>query len=107
MRPTERGRIAPNRRGRRHPQALGLLESVAQGLRETAPPSFHMLEEYGPDGEIEEAWEGDRITAGTEGVEAIIITGHGYVEPRTDWQERGVVPPRGFHRRLVTGDERS
>jgi hypothetical protein len=107
VRPTERAGTSPNRARPRRVQPPSLLGSVAQGLREAAPPRFRRLEEYGPDGEIEEAWEGDRIAPGAEGVEAIIVTSHGYAEPRTDWQARGVVPPRGCHRSLVTGDERS
>jgi hypothetical protein len=58
-----------------------------------------MMEYCGPDGEIEEASEGhpidDDLPEGA--VEAVIITGHGYAEPRRDWRERGIVPPRGFH----------
>jgi hypothetical protein len=57
-----------------------------------------MIEHYGPDGEILEASEGHLISPGDEGVYTLVITGHGFAEPRTDWRERGIVPTRGFHR---------
>jgi hypothetical protein len=31
-------------------------------------------------------------------VAAVVISGVGYAKPRTDWRERGIVPPRGYHR---------
>jgi len=71
---------------------------LAQALRERAPQRYFMIEKYGPDGEILEASEGHPLGPDHEGVHAVIITGVGYAEPRTDWRERGVIPPRGFHR---------
>lgn len=71
---------------------------VAQALRERAPQRYFMIEKYGPDGEILEASEGHPITPGDEGVHTLVITGVGYAEPRTDWHERGIIPPMGFHR---------
>jgi hypothetical protein len=72
---------------------------VAQALRERMTPRYFMMQHYGPDGEILEAWEGHLMEPDDHGVHAVIITGHGFAEPRTDWRERGIVPPRGFHRR--------
>jgi len=77
--------------------AASLLSQIMEALRERARPRYLMMEEYGPDGEIVKAWEGSPIVPGHEGVTTIIITGVGYAEPREDWRERGVVPPRGFH----------
>lgn len=71
---------------------------LAEALREAAPPQRFMMERYGPDGEILEAWEGHPITPGEGEVHALVITGTDYAEPRTDWRERGIVPPKGFHR---------
>ena len=71
---------------------------LVEALQEVAPPRYFMLEYYGPDGEIVEAWEGHPIGQDHAGVEAVIITGTDSAEPRTDWRERGVVPPRGLHR---------
>jgi len=68
-----------------------------EALRERVRPRYLMMEEYGPDGEIVKAWEGSSIVPGHDEVKTIIITGVGYAEPRTDWRERGVVPPQGFH----------
>ena len=72
---------------------------LAQALRERTPKRYFMMERYGPDGEILEAWESFPIEADHQGVTAVAITGVGYAEPRRDWRERGIVPPRGFHRR--------
>ena len=71
---------------------------VAKALGEMVPHRFFMIEHYGPDGEIEEAWEGHPIEPGEGKVHALVITGTGFAEPRTDWRERGIVPPRGSHR---------
>jgi hypothetical protein len=71
---------------------------LAQALRERVNQRYFMIETYGPDGEILEAWESFPIEADHEGVSAVVITGVGYAEPRRDWRERGVVPPHGFHR---------
>ena len=71
---------------------------LAQALRERTPKRYFMMERYGPDGEILEAWESFPIEDDHQGVTAAAITGVGYAEPRTDWRERGVVPPHGFHR---------
>jgi len=72
--------------------------SVAQALRELASQRYFMTEHYGADGEIVEAWEGRPIEPGWDGVHAVIVTGTEYASPRTDWRERGIIPPRGFHR---------
>ncbi len=74
-----------------------LAEVVAEGLREREPHYF-MMEQYGPDGEIVEVWEGHPVDPEQEGAHTVSICAHGYAEPRKDWRERGVVPPRGFHR---------
>jgi len=71
---------------------------VAQALRERVPQRYFMIEKCGPDGEILEASEHHPLVPGEEGVHTLVITGHGYAEPRTDWRERGLIPPRGFHR---------
>ena len=71
---------------------------LAQALRERVNQRYFMIEKYGSDGEILEASEGHPIAPGEEGVHTLVITGHGFAEPRTDWRERGVIPPRGFHR---------
>ncbi len=57
-----------------------------------------MTEEYGPDGEIEEVWEGPEAGPEWGSWTTLTITGHGHAEPKRDWRERGVTPPRGFHR---------
>jgi hypothetical protein len=75
-----------------------LAQQVAQGLRERVP-QYLMTEEYGPDGEIVEAWEGHPIDLSGEGPRAVIFCHEG-AEPRRDWRERGVIPPRGYHRRV-------
>ena len=59
-----------------------------------------MIEDYGPDGEILEAAEGHPLEPDWDGVQALIVTGVWFAEPRTDWRKRGIVPPRGFHRSL-------
>ena len=71
---------------------------VAQALRELASQRYFMTEHHGPDGEIVEAWESHPLELGGEGVRAVIVTGTGYAKPRTDWRERGIIPPRGLHR---------
>jgi len=76
---------------------------VAQALRERASQRYFMTEHYGPDGETMEAWESHPIEPGQEGVRAVIVTGTDYAKPRTDWRERGIVPPEGHHR-SVWGD---
>ena len=78
---------------------LSLVGRVSQALRERMTRRHFMLEHYGPDGEILEASEGHLIAPDHEGVHAVVITGVGFAEPRTDWRERGIIPPRGFHRR--------
>ena len=83
---------------RRETADLSLVGRVSQALRERAPRRYFMIEQYGPDGEIVEASEGHPITLDQEGVHAVIITGVGFAEPRTDWHQRGIIPPRGFHR---------
>ena len=80
------------------PADLSPPRSVAQALRELASQRYFMTEHYGPDGEIVEAWECHPIEPGQEGVQAVIVTGTGYAKPRTDWRERGMIPPQGFHR---------
>ena len=77
--------------------AASLTSQIVEALRERAKPRYFIVEEYGPDGEIVKAWEGNPLVPGQEGVNTMIVTGVGYAEPRTDWRERGVVPPRGFH----------
>jgi hypothetical protein len=52
-------------------------------------------EEYGPDGEIVKATEWRPVPWQTFAF--YIVTGTGYAEPKTDWRERGVIPPRGVH----------
>lgn len=85
---------------RRRPQAgqTALSASLAERLRQAVPPRHFMIEQYGPDGEIVEAQEGHPIGPGHESVRTLVITGTDYAEPRTDWRERGVIPPKGFHR---------
>lgn len=82
-------------RGQR--DAPSLLDQVLQALRERSP-RYLMMEQYGPDGEIVEAWEGHPLEPGHEGVHTVAITGVGFAEPRRDWRERGVVPPQEYHR---------
>jgi len=77
---------------------LSLARLVAQALREGAPQQYYLTEQYGPDGEIEEVWEGFPIFPGETGPRVLIVTGTESAKPRTDWRERGVVPPKGFHR---------
>ncbi len=76
---------------------LSLADQVAEGLRDREPHYF-MMEQYGPDGEIMEAWEGPPDGARARGATTVLISGTGYAEPRMDWRERGLVPPRGYHR---------
>ena len=80
------------------PADLSPPRSVAQALRELASQRYFMTEHYGADGEIVEAWEGHELDPGWEGANSLIITCYGFSEPRTDWRERGIIPPRGFHR---------
>ena len=77
---------------------LSLMGLVAQALRQRTAQRYFLMERYGPDGEILEAWESHPIGPGEEGVKAVIISGHGFMEPRRDWRERGIIPPREFHR---------
>ena len=79
------------------PSALGLAGRLAQVLREHAPPRYFTMEQYDAEGEIVEVWEGHPLEPGEDGVRAVIITGTDYAEPRTDWRERGIVPPQGYH----------
>ena len=92
---------------RRRQSDLALAHLVAEALRAQAPPRYFLMETYGPDGEIEEAWEGHPLKPDHQGVEVVIITGREYAEPRMDWRERGLVPPRGFHRRQDREEEPS
>jgi hypothetical protein len=85
---------------RRETADLSLVGRVSQALRERAPQRYFMIEQYGPDGEILQASEGHPIAPGEEGVHTLVITGHGFAELRRDWRERGIIPPRGFHRSL-------
>ncbi len=71
---------------------------MARARREQAPPYYFMMEQYGPDGEIEEAWEGHPFPSDGEGVQMVVITGHGFAKPRTDWRKRGIIPPKGYHK---------
>ena len=82
---------------RRPRNASALLSQLAEALRQRSGPRYLMTEQYGPDGEILEAWEGHPLKPDHTGVSAIIITGVGYAAPREDWRERGIVPPRGYH----------
>jgi hypothetical protein len=85
---------------RQSPSAQSAAGRVSQALRERAPQRYFMIEHYGPDGEILEASEGHPIEPGEQEVQALVITCYGFAEPRRDWRERGVIPPRGFHRSL-------
>ena len=80
------------------PSALGLAGSLAQALRKQTPPHYFTMEQYDAEGEIVEVWEGHPLEPGEDGVRAVIITGTDYAKPRTDWRERGIVPPEGYHR---------
>ena len=83
-------------RGRGEPGAPPA-RRVADALRR-ALPRYFMMEKYGPDGEIVEAWESHELDPDWEGATSIVITCYSFAEPRTDWRERGVIPPQGFHR---------
>ena len=72
-----------------------LAHLVAQGLRERVPHYF-MREEYDRDGKIVEAWEGHPGGPRDGGLLPVVFC-HEAAEPRRDWRERGIVPPRGFH----------
>jgi len=85
---------------RRETADLSLVGRVSQALRERVPQRYVMIEQYGPDGEIVEASEGHPIAPGEQEVHTLVITCYGFAEPRRDWRERGVIPPRGFHRSL-------
>ena len=82
---------------------MGLAGSLAQALRKQAPPRYFTMEQYDAEGEIVEVSEGHPLKPGEDGVRAVIITGTDYAKPRTDWRERGIVPPEGHHR-SVWGD---
>jgi len=92
----------------RHPRdAASLLSQIVEVLRERIEPRYLMMETYGPDGEILEAWECWPLTAESLAsnpvlsIEVLMPDAEGrHAEPRTDWQERGVTPPRGFHRSM-------
>ena len=71
---------------------------LARRLREAIAQRYFMMEQYGPDGEVIEVWEGHPIEAEEGSAHTILITGTDFAEPRTDWRERGLVPPRGYHR---------
>ena len=83
-----------------------LARLVAEGLRRQVSLGFFMFEVYGPDGEIEEATECRPLTEddfASDAVQAVVLrrpdeNGHHH-EPKSDWRKRGIVPPRGFHRR--------
>jgi len=78
-------------------EAASLVSQIMEAMRERAGPRYFMTEQYGPDGEIMEVWEGHPLEPGHDGVSILSITGVGFAEPRRDWRERGVVPPRGYH----------
>ncbi len=67
---------------------------VAQRLRRRAEPGV-IYEQYGPDGEILVVWEGRPNTDGSDPL-LIEMTWPGGREPRSDWRNRGVVPPGGI-----------
>jgi hypothetical protein len=86
-------------------QAGSLLSQVAAVLKARANQRFFMFEVYGPDGEILEASECWPLTAedlasdAVQGVAVLLPDEQGrHAEPKRDWRERGVVPPRGFQR---------
>ena len=86
-------------------EAGSLLSQVAQVLHQRANPRYFMFETYGPDGEILEASECWPLTAedlasgAVQGVAVLMPDAQGrHAEPRHDWQARGVIPPRGWHR---------
>jgi hypothetical protein len=81
------------------------MAEVAALLRQRTKRRYLMLEVYGPDGEILEASECWPLTAeqlASNPVQSVAVLypdeqGR-HAEPRRDWRERGVIPPRGFHR---------
>jgi hypothetical protein len=88
-------RTGSTRRGRpagANPPTLA--EDVGQRLSEGRLYST-WCEEYGPDGEIVKATEWRPVPWKTFAF--YIVTGTGYAEPKTDWRQRGVIPPKGVH----------
>ena len=86
-----------------NPRAL--LTQVAAVLKARAHQRYFLFETYGPDGEILEATECWPLTAedlasgAVQGVAVLMPDAQGrHAEPRHDWQARGVIPPRGWHR---------
>lgn len=87
------------------PKARALLEEVAALVRARADQRYFMFETYGSDGEILEASECWPLTAealasgAVQRVRILQPDDQGrHAEPKSDWRERGVSPPRGFHR---------
>jgi len=78
--------------------AASLVSQIVEALRERAKPRYFTTEEYGPDGEIVTVHEYCPLTPGEQADHTLTITCHGFAAPRTDWRERGVVPPGGYHR---------
>ena len=90
---------------RRRREASTFLSEVLQAVQQRMNPRYLMLETYGPDGEILEASEcwpltpEDLASNPVLSVEVLMPDEQGHhAEPKRDWQERGVIPPRGFHR---------
>lgn len=95
----------PERRPLRSGEGPSLARLAAEGLRRQVSLGFFMFEVYGPDGEIEEATECWPLTEddfASDAVQVVVIRrpdeNGRYPEPRSDWRERGIVPPRGVHR---------
>ena len=80
---------------------LTLAEHVAARLRAHLTRRRFMTEQYDAEGEIEEVWEGRLLAAGYRGPQFVWVSHSGGPAPRTDWRERGVVPPGGYHRRTT------
>ena len=70
------------------------LESELAGRLQQPRPTFS-IEHYGPDGEIEEVWVGDK--SDPDGMDVLEVVYPGGAMPNSDWRERGVVPPKGIH----------
>lgn len=81
-------------------QRLSLAGEVGRRLRNRKPYRVGGLESYGRDGEIEDAFEGT-LVHGEEGpgsvISTVIVSCIRHAEPRTDWRERGVIPPKGWY----------
>lgn len=90
-----KGRKAGGKAGLIRAEALG--EELAERLTPRALPPI-CYEHYGPDGEIEEVW-GDRHPGTGRAISFYVVTCTDYAPPKEDWRERGVVPPKGWHRR--------